>query len=113
MLPTRSIRRAFLQEYLHSYTYHSHAPSCNGYVTSDPLEKHQPNLEKKLFAEVDRFRGIPGFYWGVWALIQKTISQIDFDYGGYAELRLGEYWAWRKVQEGGEKSVRERRWEQE
>ena len=41
-------------------------------------------------AQVDRFRGAPGFYWGIWALIQATISQIDFDYAGYAEIRLGE-----------------------
>lgn len=62
--------------------------------------------------EVDAFRGVPGFYWGVWALIQKGISQIHFDYAGYAEVRLGEYWDWKKEWEGegGEKGVRERRW---
>jgi len=46
-------------------------------------------------AEVDRFRGIPGLYWGIWALIQATISQIDFDYAAYAPIRLKEYWDWR------------------
>ena len=46
-------------------------------------------------AEVDAFRGIPGLYWGVWALIQAEISTIDFDYVEFARLRLGEYWAWR------------------
>lgn len=35
--------------------------------------------------EVDRYRGMPGFYWGIWALIQATISQIDFN---YAECKL-------------------------
>ena len=65
------------------------------------------------------FRGIPGFYWGIWALIQATISQIDFDYGAYAEVRLGEYWAWRgeedgaREREGREMSERERRWAKE
>jgi hypothetical protein len=63
--------------------------------------------------------GIPGFYWGVWALIQATISQIDFDYASYAELRLGEYWAWKaesdgsRKQNGGELPLRERRWAEE
>ncbi|EHK98838.1 putative Ethanolamine kinase 1 [Glarea lozoyensis 74030] len=74
---------------------------------------------RKLFDEVDVWRGIPGFYWGIWALIQATISQIDFDYASYAEVRLGEYWAWRaegdgsRVAEGREISVRERRWAEE
>ena len=69
-----------------------------------------------MFDEIDVWRGIPGFYWGIWALIQAQISQIDFDYAGYAEVRLGEYWAWRgecdgsRVREGREMSVRERRW---
>jgi ethanolamine kinase len=72
-------------------------------------------------AQVDRFRGAPGFYWGVWALIQATISQIDFDYASYAEIRLGEYWAWKDalMRERGaaagpaEVPLRERRWAEE
>lgn len=72
-----------------------------------------------LFEQVDRFRGVPGFYWGIWALIQAQISLIEFDYAGYAEVRLGEYWAWKREMEGehqdaGESaSLRERRWAQE
>jgi hypothetical protein len=56
---------------------------------------------------------------GVWALIQATISQIDFDYASYAEVRLGEYWAWRREEDGSraqadeEMPLRERRWAQE
>ncbi|EWC44150.1 hypothetical protein DRE_06975 [Drechslerella stenobrocha 248] len=62
--------------------------------------------------EVDLFRGLPGFYWGIWALIQATISQIDFDYAAYAELRLAEYFDWKAAFEGTaeEASLRERRW---
>lgn len=73
-----------------------------------------------LMAEVDRFRGAPGFYWGVWALIQAEISTIDFDYANYAVLRLDEYWNWKKAHLRGqavasneEESIRERRWAQE
>ena len=53
-------------------------------------------------------------YWGIWALIQATISQIDFDYASYAEVRLGEYWAWRaevdgrREKKGKEMPLRER-----
>lgn len=74
---------------------------------------------QKLFDEVEIFRGVPGFYWGIWALIQATISQIDFDYAAYAEVRLGEYWAWRgeidgsRAAAGKEMPLREKRWTQE
>ena len=56
---------------------------------------------------------------GVWSLIQAQISQIDFDYASYAEVRLGEYYAWRREMDGSraqaseEMPLRERRWAQE
>lgn len=67
---------------------------------------------------MDEFRGIPGLYWGIWALIQAQISEIDFDYASYAELRLKEYWDWKdslqaEPKEKGELSVREARWRQD
>lgn len=74
---------------------------------------------QKLMDEVDVFRGLPGFYWGIWALIQATISEIDFDYASYAEVRLGEYWAWTaevdgsRQKKGEELPLRERRWAEE
>ncbi|EDN06538.1 conserved hypothetical protein [Histoplasma mississippiense (nom. inval.)] len=107
-IPTQSVRKEFLTEYVKSYAEHSTLYGAN-----------QKDVVEKLFKDVDRFRGIPGFYWGVWALIQATISQIDFDYASYAELRLGEYWAWRREidgirsQAGEEMPLRERRWAQE
>jgi len=102
MLPTRSVRREFLQEYLQSYQAHSD-------------EDVPDTMLELLLAEVDRYRGMPGLYWGIWALIQATISQIDFDYASYAEVRLGEYFAWRTEGSGSatgtaEKPLRERRW---
>ena len=106
MLPTRSVRRKFLEEYLSAFAMHS----------SETVDQ---TILDRLFEDVDRYRGMPGFYWGIWALIQATISQIDFDYASYAEARLGEYWAWREEMEGirkraGKKMpLRERRWAQE
>ncbi|KAL8758443.1 MAG: hypothetical protein Q9184_003931 [Pyrenodesmia sp. 2 TL-2023] len=106
VLPTRSTRRAFIDEYLDSYT--SHSPL--------PLDVDRQNYVEQLFKEVDVYRGVPGLYWGIWALIQATISQIDFDYATYAEARLQEYWDWRAgeegvwKQEGKEKPLREQRW---
>lgn len=109
VLPTRSVRRAFIDEYLDSYT--SHAPL--------PLDVDRQTYVEQLFKEVDAYRGVPGLYWGIWALIQATISQIDFDYASYAEARLQEYWDWRaeeegvRENEGKEEPLRERRWAEE
>jgi ethanolamine kinase len=103
-LPTRSQRLDFLTTYLNAF---------NSLLDRD-LE--QKDLDQ-LFEEVDLFRGAPGFYWGIWALIQATISQIDFDYASYAEIRLGEYFAWKDTLRGrpvgSELPVRERRWAEE
>ncbi|EAW07694.1 putative ethanolamine kinase [Aspergillus clavatus NRRL 1] len=108
MMPTRSVRRQFLTEYVKSYSHHRQIP-----------ESSQEEIINRLFEDVDRFRGIPGLYWGVWALIQAQISQIDFDYASYAEVRLGEYYAWRRETDGTrapageEMPLRECRWAQE
>ncbi|KAF1951491.1 kinase-like protein [Byssothecium circinans] len=106
VLPTRHVRRAFLLEYLHSFSAHS-----NRTYKEAELDE--------LFEQVDKFRGVPGFYWGIWALIQAQISLIDFDYASYAEVRLGEYWAWKRETSGareraGEQMpLRERIWAQD
>ncbi|KAL9131086.1 MAG: hypothetical protein Q9217_000909 [Psora testacea] len=106
VLPTRSTRRAFIEEYMASYASHTHIDPSVDYVA-------------RIFHEVDLFRGIPGLYWGVWALIQATISQIDFDYAFYAKVRLGEYFDWRAEQDGSRAKagiampLRERRWAEE
>ena len=103
MLPTKSIRRRFLKDYLQSYKAHCDTPICD-------------EILDVLFEEVDRYRGMPGFYGGLWALIQASISQIDFDYASLAEVRLGEYFAWRaeengsRAKEGKSMPLRERRW---
>jgi ethanolamine kinase len=96
VMPTRSTRRAFLHEYLRSFSAHQ-----NRTYKAAELEE--------LFEQVDRFRGVPGFYWGIWALIQAQISLIDFDYASYAEVRLEEYRAWKEEKE----TEREKRWAQE
>lgn len=109
LLPTKSQRLDFIREYVRSYFKH---------LNNESKVDEEAEV-RRLFDEVDIFRGIPGFYWGIWALIQATISQIDFDYASYAEIRLGEYWAWREESDGSreasgrEKPVRERRWAQE
>lgn len=51
MIPTRSVRRQFLTEYVQSYSKFSH------------LGQSEEEAIEKLFQDVDRYRGIPGFYW--------------------------------------------------
>lgn len=105
-LPTRSTRRGFLQEYVASYSRHSN-------------QKLDESTVDALYQLVDKWRGIPGLYWGIWSLIQARISEIDFDYSSYAEERLGEYFAWRaeadgtRVQQGSRIPLREGRWAEE
>lgn len=103
-IPTVSARKQFITSYLRSYQYFK------------KLEEFSLDKEVDiLMDEVDRFRGLPGFYWGIWALIQATISQIDFDYATYAELRLKEYYDWKKLSALKDQSqtnlpLREQRW---
>jgi ethanolamine kinase len=107
MLPTQATRRAFIEEYLRSF--------ANYRPNKDVM---QTEVEE-LMTEVDRFRGLPGFYWGIWALVQATISYIDFDCTAYSKVRLAEFWAWREEEDGirsksgVEMPVREKMWAQE
>lgn len=109
VLPTKAQRLSFIREYISSYYSYLHKSE-----SAEVLEAEAQTLN----SEVDLYRGIPGFYWGVWAIIQSVISQIDFDYADYAEVRLGEYYAWRAEVEGSraakglEMPLRERRWAQ-
>ncbi|KAG0165065.1 hypothetical protein DFQ28_009090 [Apophysomyces sp. BC1034] len=45
----------------------------------------------RLHNEVDGFSLASHFYWGLWAMIQAKVSDIDFDYMEYAVLRFDEY----------------------
>ncbi|ORY66347.1 kinase-like domain-containing protein [Pseudomassariella vexata] len=110
VLPTRAQRLEFIQEYIKTYFR---------LLPERPAALDEEKEVKTLFKEVDKFRGAPGFYWGIWALIQAKISSIDFDYASYAETRLGEYEAWRaedtglRAKQGTEPSLREKRWAQD
>jgi len=44
-----------------------------------------------LYVQVNKFALVSHFFWGSWALVQGAISQIDFDFVAYAELRFAEY----------------------
>ncbi len=105
LLPTKAVRRAFIEEYVESYSRYASLPNTMSSSVVDDL-----------LADADRYRGIPGLYWGVQALIQDAISDVDFDWVSYGAVRLAEYWAWRaevdnsRINEGKEMPLRERRW---
>lgn len=107
MLPTQATRRSFIDAYMRKYNELAQGQSTGTAISLEDLCR-----------EVDRYRGMPGFYWGVQALIQNTISDVDFDWASYAEVRLAEFWAWRgevtrtRAQAGKEMPLRERRWAQ-
>ncbi|KAF4122625.1 ethanolamine kinase [Geosmithia morbida] len=107
-VPTVSQRRAFIREYIREYIKLSDGQ--DGSLESEDAE------ERKLMEEVDAYRGVPGFYWGIWSSIQATISEIDFDYANYSESRLSEYWSYKeerdgtRAAEGREMSLREKTW---
>ena len=63
MLPTRSVRREFLREYVKSYDQHFKISGA----------EHEKVVDQ-LFQGVDRFRGIPGFYWYVFTINVRVIN---------------------------------------
>ncbi|KAI8997208.1 kinase-like domain-containing protein [Pilobolus umbonatus] len=44
-----------------------------------------------LYKEVNGFALASHYYWGLWALVQASVSEIDFNYMDYAVLRFNEY----------------------
>ncbi|KAF5658472.1 ethanolamine kinase [Fusarium heterosporum] len=92
-VPRQDQRLAFLKEYIKAYFS----------LTGERVDEDEE--VRKLMTEVDAFRGVPGFYWGIWSQIQAVISKIDFDYAQYAELRLGEYWAYKAEEDGSRKAA--------
>lgn len=106
LLPSRSLRRRFLAEY--TSTYNS---------LRDP-EKGTIDLDE-MCTEVDKFRGVPGYVWGLAALVQAQVSTSDFDFNSYADLRLQEYLDYKaeefgtREKEGKEMPLRERCWARE
>ncbi|CAG8953882.1 hypothetical protein HYFRA_00010843 [Hymenoscyphus fraxineus] len=93
-LPSRERRRSFIEAYLERR---------NEIFQGDgkDLVDLQMAVDKLMF-EVDSWRGFPGFYWGLCALIQHASNsgEVDFDYHGYAQLRLAEYYAWKGEEDG-------------
>eukprot|EP00795_Rhopilema_esculentum_P011520 gene11520-21740_t len=46
---------------------------------------------EKFYVEVCKFSLASHLFWGIWSIVQAFYSEIDFDFLGYAALRLNEY----------------------
>lgn len=87
-IPTPSAENPVMVKWVRSYLNDPHASDSE---------------VQGLIDEIALFYGMPGFYWGIWAMIQSEISQIDFDYADYGRMRLQEYWDWkREMQKTGQ-----------
>jgi ethanolamine kinase len=108
-IPSKAQRLDFIEHYVRSFREHSDGPDNARHADLSKDVSH-------VYEQAELFRGFTGFYWGIWGLIQASISDIDFDYASYAELRHSEYWGWKaeydgsRKQEGKEMTVREMKW---
>ncbi|OMH81899.1 putative ethanolamine kinase A [Zancudomyces culisetae] len=78
LYPTKEEQRKWLTIYLSSY--HEIAES-----------QVDPASVDKLITEVSVFTLASHLYWGLWSLLQASISDINFDYMGYGKLRFDRY----------------------
>ena len=52
------------------------------------IETYCGAMDERLFGRMMLFRIVSGVWWGVWAMIQHTVSKIDFDYMEWGMERL-------------------------
>ncbi|KAI9051230.1 hypothetical protein LZ554_005331 [Drepanopeziza brunnea f. sp. 'monogermtubi'] len=104
LLPNQSMRRVFISEYALAY---------NKYRDPESSEAVDVAL---LCQEVDSFRGLPGLFWGIAALIQAAEENKNMNFETYGNDRITEYWDWRaeengsRAESGGEMPLRELKW---
>ncbi|EKD15999.1 ethanolamine kinase [Drepanopeziza brunnea f. sp. 'multigermtubi' MB_m1] len=103
-LPNQSMRRAFISEYALAYNKYRDPES------SDTIDV------TSLCQEVDSFRGLPGLFWGIAALIQAAEANNNMNFKTYGDDRITEYWDWRAEEDGSraksgeEMPLRELKW---
>ncbi|KAJ0179300.1 hypothetical protein K1T71_005012 [Dendrolimus kikuchii] len=75
--PSREFQLSWIKVYLMEF--------LNGAQVSE-------NYIEKIYKEVEELSLASHFLWGVWSLVQFEHSDIDFDFGRYAEIRLNRYY---------------------
>lgn len=82
------VMRFWIHHYLASFNHFKKRPAAH--------QQPSPEDVDAVVDEIIAWWGMPGFYWGIWAAIQSTISEIDFDYAPYARSRMAEYYSWKR-----------------
>ena len=97
--PSQSVRRAFLTNYVHAAAAAATAASSAAAASfsesllSDVVRDRE-SMEAFVAGLDDiccKYCLVSHLFWGVWATIQATISHIEFDFAGYAQLRFDGY----------------------
>jgi thiamine kinase-like enzyme len=52
------------------------------------VETYCGEMSEKYFGRLMLYKALSGVWWGVWAMIQHTVSQIDFDYMEWGRERV-------------------------
>ncbi|KAK7866068.1 hypothetical protein R5R35_013567 [Gryllus longicercus] len=84
--PSEEFQREWLKVYLEEYRNSQNLSNDCCHETSE----HDIDV---LYVQVNKFSLMAHFFWAIWALIQAEHSTIDFDFLGYASIRLKEYFA--------------------
>lgn len=79
---------AFLQSTAHRLSNSGTAEVKKG-ETLSPDEQRQ--LEEDLLIEVNRYALASHFFWGLWSILQASMSTIEFGYLDYAQSRFQFY----------------------
>jgi thiamine kinase-like enzyme len=53
------------------------------------IESYLGEMDERLFGRMMLYKAVSAVWWDVWAMIQHTVSQIDFDYMEWAMDRVG------------------------
>ncbi|XP_069484559.1 ethanolamine kinase 1 [Ambystoma mexicanum] len=80
LYPDKVLQKQWLHSYLEAFK------ECKG-ITTEVTDKEV----EVLYVQVNQFALASHFFWGMWALIQAKYSTIDFDFLGYAIVRLNQY----------------------
>ncbi|KAF9425825.1 hypothetical protein BGZ76_003056 [Entomortierella beljakovae] len=88
--PSKEVQLKWFRSYLEtSKSEGSDSNSNNSGISENEVSEEDV---ENLYREVNKFALASHFYWGVWALVQAQLSDIDFDYMPYAVLRFNEYY---------------------
>ncbi|XP_034233872.1 choline/ethanolamine kinase isoform X3 [Thrips palmi] len=88
--PSPEQQLAFVRAYLQT-ARQQREHNCGGTVDTMTPGQHPTEEEAVLLKEIRAFTLSPHLLWGLWSIVNATVSQIPFGYWEYAEERLNAY----------------------